>query len=63
MATPAGVLAVTVVAETKLTSVAAIPPILTVAPSTKSSPVIVTSVPPEIGPLWGEIPVTVGVGM
>ena len=56
----AGVVAVRLVALTKLTSFAAAPPIVTVAPLTKSVPVIVTLVPPAVGPEIGLIDVTVG---
>jgi hypothetical protein len=58
----AGVVAVIVVAFTTVTPVAAVPPMVTVAPATKFVPVIVTLVPPAIGPLEGAIPVTVGGG-
>ena len=59
-AVPAGVIAVSEVALTKTTFVAALPPIVTVAPLTKPVPVIVTAVPPAIGPLFGAIAVTDG---
>jgi hypothetical protein len=36
------------------TFVAAVPPNLTVAPATKPDPVIVTEVPPLVGPTFGE---------
>ncbi len=49
------------VEETKA-AVAAAPPNVTVAPLTKSVPVIVTLVPPAVGPLVGKIDVTVGGG-
>ena len=52
-ALPAGVVAVIVVLLTTTTLVAALLPNITVAPATKSAPVIVTAVPPAIGPLFG----------
>jgi hypothetical protein len=45
-----------------LTLVAAAPPKLTAAPDAKLAPVIVTEVPPLVGPEFGETPVTVGAG-
>ena len=42
-----------VVALTKVTRVAASPSKVTVAPLTKSVPVILTTVPPAVGPLVG----------
>jgi hypothetical protein len=56
----AGVVAVIVVAFTTVTPVAAVPPNVTVAPLTKPVPLIVTLVPPAVGPLVGAIPLTVG---
>jgi hypothetical protein len=56
---PAGVTAVIEVGLTTLTPVAATPPIVTVTPLTKPVPVIVTEVPPAIGPKVGDILVTV----
>ena len=56
----AGVTAVIVVAFATLTFVAAVPPTVTVAPSTKFVPVIVTDVPPAVVPVFGETDVTVG---
>ncbi len=58
----APVTAVIDVAEATLTDVAATPPIDTVAPATKPEPVIVTGVPPAVGPELGETAVIVGVG-
>ena len=52
--------AVSEVALTKLTIVAAAPPMVTVAPLAKYVPVMVTGVPPMAGPEAGEIAVTVG---
>src|SRR6267378_1306854 len=49
-----------VVAFTTVTPVALVPPIVTVAPLTKLVPVIVTLVPPAVGPEVGAIPLTVG---
>lgn len=45
---------------TTVTPVAATPPKVTVAPETKFVPVIVTAVPPVVGPLLGDTLVTVG---
>jgi hypothetical protein len=58
----AGVVAVREVLLTTVTPVAAVPPKLTVAPVAKLVPVIVTAVPPAVGPLVGATPVTVGAG-
>ena len=49
-----------VVASTTVALVAAAPPSDTVAPVTKFEPVIVTGVPPAVGPESGAIAVTVG---
>ena len=57
---PAGVIAVMEVAETKLTPVAELPPMVTVAPETKPAPEIVTGVPPVTLPVAGEILEKVG---
>jgi len=46
-----------------LTPVAAVPPIVTVAPLKKPVPVIVTAVPPAVVPDVGEIAVTVGAAL
>jgi hypothetical protein len=59
-ALPAGVVAVSVVLFTTVTPVANVPPNVTVAPTAKFVPVIVTAVPPAAGPLFGDILVTVG---
>ena len=59
----AGVVAVIDVALTTTTPVAGVPPRLTVAPATKPVPVIVTGVPPAVGPLVGAIVLTVGAGL
>jgi hypothetical protein len=59
-ALPAGVVAVIVVLLTTVTFVAAALPKVTAAPEAKFVPVIVTVVPPEVGPLLGDTPVTVG---
>ena len=56
----AGVVAVIRVALTTTTFVAGAPPNVTVAPAATFVPVIVTAVPPAIGPLFGEKLVTVG---
>jgi len=60
-ALPAGVVAVICVALTTTTLVAAAPPNVTVAPVAKSVPVIVTAVPPTVGPLFGDTLLTVGI--
>ena len=59
---PDGVVAVILVELTTMTFVAAVPPMVTVAPVTKPVPVMVTPVPPAKGPLPGEIDVTDGGG-
>lgn len=59
-AAPTGVVQVIEVALTTVTPVAAAPPIVTVAPAAKFVPVMVTRVPPAVGPLLGEIEDTVG---
>ncbi len=56
----AGVVTSIWVALTKVTPVAAVPPKVTVAPLTKSVPVMVTDVPPMSGPLVGATEVTMG---
>jgi hypothetical protein len=53
---------VIVVLFVTVTFVAAVEPNFTVAPVTKFVPVIVTAVPPNVDPVLGEIPVTVGAG-
>ena len=58
----AAVVAVMVVSLTTVTPVAADPPKVTVAPLAKSVPVMVTTVPPAVGPLVGSTEVTVGTG-
>ena len=60
-AVPAGVVAVMDVLLTNVTFVAAMEPNVTVAPVAKLAPVIVTAVPPEVDPLFGDTLVTVGV--
>jgi hypothetical protein len=57
---PAGVLAVIVVLFVTTTFVAAALPNVTVAPVAKFVPVMVTAVPPEVGPLFGLTLLTVG---
>jgi hypothetical protein len=57
------VVAVIVVLLVTTTLVAAVPPNETVAPEAKFVPVIVTDVPPPVGPLLGLTPVTVGGAM
>jgi hypothetical protein len=57
------VVAVIDVALTTTTPVAAVPPRLTVAFGRKPVPVMVTGVPPVVGPLVGKIVLTVGAGL
>ena len=57
----AGVVALTCVALTTVTALAAPPPKLTVAGATKPAPVMVTRVPPAVAPLVGVTAVTIGV--
>jgi hypothetical protein len=59
-ALPAGVVAVMVVLLTTVTFVAAVEPKVTVAPVAKFVPVMVTAVPPEVDPVLGLTPLTVG---
>jgi hypothetical protein len=59
-ALPTGVVAVIVVLFTTATFVAAVLPNVTVAPAKKFVPVIVTAVPPAVGPLFGLTLLTVG---
>jgi hypothetical protein len=59
-ALPAGVVAVMLVLFTTTTFVAAAEPNVTVAPEAKFVPVIVTAVPPVVGPLLGDTLLTVG---
>ena len=56
----AGVVAVIEVALVTLTAVAAAPPKLTAVAPVRLLPVIVTEVPPALGPLAGLTEVTVG---
>ena len=58
----AGVVAVICVAFVTTTLVAAVPPNVTPAPAWNPVPVIVTAVPPLVGPEFGEIDETVGAG-
>jgi hypothetical protein len=53
-------MAVMVVLFTTTTFVAALLPNVTVAPAAKFVPVIVTAVPPAVGPLLGDTLATVG---
>ena len=57
---PAGLSAVIVVSLTTVTFVAAVVPKSTAVAPVKLVPVIVTRVPPVVGPLVGLRPVTVG---
>src|SRR5215831_2956698 len=57
---PAGLVAVILVADTNVTPVPAFAPNLTVAPLAKPVPVMVTTVPPPVGPDEGDTPETVG---
>jgi hypothetical protein len=50
------------VSLTTVTAVAAVPPRLTVAPLRKPVPVIISAVPPSVGPELGAIVLTVGAG-
>jgi hypothetical protein len=59
-ALPAGVVAVICVPLATTTFVAAVAPNSTVAPLAKFAPVIVTAVPPAVGPLFGATLLTVG---
>ena len=59
-AAPDGVTAVTVVALTTTTDVAASPPTLTELVPVRFVPVIVIAVPPVVGPTFGEIDEIVG---
>jgi hypothetical protein len=59
-AEPAGVVAVIRVELTTLTAFAAALPKVMVAPARKPVPVMVTAVPPAVGPLAGETPPRVG---
>ena len=59
-AVPVGVVAVIEVALKIVTLVAAVPPMATAAPLTKFVPVMVTEVPPAVGPELGEILLTEG---
>jgi hypothetical protein len=60
-AVPAGVTAVTVVAFTTETLVAAVPPIVTLDVPVKFVPVIVIAVPPAVEPEFGATDEIVGV--
>jgi hypothetical protein len=57
-----GVVAVIEVLFTTVTPVAAVPPKVTPAPVRKFVPVMVTAVPPEVVPEFGETAVTFGAG-
>jgi len=59
-ALPAGVVAVMLEPLTTTTLFAAVPPNVTVAPTAKLVPVIVTAVPPAVDPVFGDTPLTVG---
>jgi hypothetical protein len=59
-ASPAGEVAVMLVALTTVNEVAAVLPKLTAVAPVNPLPVMVTSAPPASGPAVGEIPVTVG---
>ena len=58
----AGVVAVIEVGLTTVTPVAAVPPMLTVAPVTKFVPVMVIGVPPVVSPVFGDTVLIVGAG-
>ena len=57
---PAGEVAVIDVAELTVKPVAGVAPKLTAVAPVKPVPVMVTEVPPAVGPVVGEIEVTVG---
>jgi hypothetical protein len=57
------VVAVIDVLLTTVTPVAAVPPSFTIDPVRKPVPVMVTAVPPLVGPEAGAIAVTVGAGL
>ena len=59
-AAPDGVVAVTVVALTTTTEVAALPPTVTELVPVRFVPVIVIAVPPLVGPTFGETDEIVG---
>jgi hypothetical protein len=59
----AAVVAVIDLLLTTTTPVAAVPPKVTVAPDWKPVPVMVTAVPPAVGPELGAIALTVGAGL
>jgi hypothetical protein len=59
----AGVVAVIDVLLATVTPVAAVPPKVTVSPAAKFVPVMVTPVPPLVGPELGETEPTVGAGV
>ena len=59
-AVPAGVTAVTLVAETTTTLVAATPPTVTLVAPVRFAPVRVIAVPPRVDPLVGLTNVRVG---
>ena len=61
-AVPAGVSAVTLVAETTTMLVAATPPTVTLVVPVRFVPVIVIDVPPRVEPLVGLTDVRVGAG-
>ena len=62
-AVPVGVTAVTVVAFTTTTFVAAVPPIVTLEAPVRFAPVMVIAVPPTEGPELGFTDEIVGVAM
>lgn len=59
-AVPAGVVAVIEVALSTVIAVAAVPPMVTPVAPVKFVPVMVTLVPPDVGPLDGLIEAMVG---
>ena len=61
-AVPVGVVAVTDVSLTKTILVAAAPSMVTPVTPVKPVPEIVTRVPPKVGPVLGEMELTVGTG-
>ena len=57
---PAGAVAVICVALLTVKPLAAVPPKVTAVAPVKPEPLMVTVVPPVLGPVVGEMPVTVG---
>jgi hypothetical protein len=62
-ADPAGVVALSELLLTKLTLLAAAPPKVTFAPETKLLPVMLTTVPPPVGPELGDTELMLGAAL